>query len=125
MTTKTANILYWTTTGLFAAMMLFSGITNLLGIPDAVAMIVDHLHYPPYFMYFLGLAKVVGAVGLLVPGFPRTKEWAYAGFFFDLVAAMWSLVSVSDPVSHWLPIVLFIAVLFVSYGLHHRKMKKS
>jgi hypothetical protein len=35
----------------------------------------------------LGVWKVLGGLAILAPGFPRLKEWAYAGIFFDLTGA--------------------------------------
>jgi hypothetical protein len=48
------------------------------------------LAYPPYMLAVLGTAKILGAIALVVPKFPRLKEWAYAGFVFDLIGAIWS-----------------------------------
>lgn len=120
---KRTNIAYWIVTGLFAALMTVSGIPDILLIPEAVAMVTDHLGYPTYFLVFLGVAKVLGAICILVPRYPRLKEWAYAGFFYDLLAAMWSGYSVGDPPGQWLPILIAIALLFGSYALHHRRLK--
>ena len=39
---------------------------------------------------------MLGAVALLVPRWPRLKEWAYAGIFFDLTGAAASYVAVGD-----------------------------
>ena len=46
-----------------------------------------HLGCRLYLLFILGLWKVLGAVAVVIPGFPRLKEWAYAGFFFDLTGA--------------------------------------
>jgi hypothetical protein len=86
---KRVNLLYWTFTGLFALLMLFSGIQNTLVTPESVA-ILSHLGYPSYIIPFLGVAKILGAITIIVPGFPRLKEWAYAGLFFDLAGATYS-----------------------------------
>ena len=48
--------------------------------------------YPPYFLVILGIWKLLGAVALVIPGFPRLKEWAYAGVIFDLTGAVASLL---------------------------------
>lgn len=45
------------------------------------------LDYPEYFLTILGIGKVLGAIAVLMPGFPRLKEWAYAGIFFDMAGA--------------------------------------
>lgn len=83
------NIGYWVTTGLTALAFGFGGVVDLMRGPDVVAGLA-HLGYPLYFATLLGLWKVLGAVALLVPGFPRLKEWAYAGIFFDLTGAAFS-----------------------------------
>src|SRR2546430_5841961 len=43
-----------------------------------VADVITHLGYPVYLLTILGVWKLAGGVTLLVPGFPRLKEWAYA-----------------------------------------------
>jgi hypothetical protein len=47
-----------------------------------------------YFFGILGVWKVLGAIAILVPRFPRLKEWAYAGIFFDLTGAAASCAAV-------------------------------
>jgi DoxX-like family len=49
--------------------------------------VVPVLGYPMYFFLILGFWKLLGAIAILAPGFPRLKEWAYAGIFFDLTGA--------------------------------------
>src|SRR4051794_28466941 len=91
---KKINILYWVFTGLFAAFMIFSAIGNVIVNPESVEFISGKLGYPQYMIPFLGIAKVLGVIGILLPGFPRLKEWAYAGLVFDLVGATYSILSV-------------------------------
>jgi hypothetical protein len=55
---------------------------------------VPVLGYPLYFFAILGFWKVAGAIAILVPRFPRLKEWAYAGIFFDLTGAAVSCAAV-------------------------------
>jgi uncharacterized membrane protein YphA (DoxX/SURF4 family) len=57
---------------------------------------VEHLGYPAYFLVILGVWKVLGAVALLVPRFPRLKEWAYAGAVFNYTGAVASHLTVGD-----------------------------
>ncbi|UOQ73546.1 DoxX family protein [Hymenobacter cellulosilyticus] len=117
---KTTNVLYWISTGLLAALMLMSGITNLLSVPEAVEGF-KHLGYPTYLLPFLGVAKVLGVLALLVPGFPRLREWAYAGFVFDLAGAMYSGLSVGDPLGQWLPVAVGFLIIAVSYQTNRRR----
>jgi DoxX-like family len=56
--------------------------------------VVPVLGYPLYFFAILGFWKLLGAIAILVPRFPRLKEWAYAGIFFDLTGAAASCAAV-------------------------------
>jgi uncharacterized membrane protein YphA (DoxX/SURF4 family) len=103
-------------------MMLFSGISNIVAVSAAIP-IFDHLGYPTYLIPFLGVAKTLGAIAILVPGFPRIKEWAYAGLTFDLVGAMYSGIAVGDPASAWGMILIGLALIAASYLLYHKLHK--
>lgn len=120
---KKTNLIYWIVTVLASAFMILSSIPNILSVPDAVELVVHHLGYPSYFLPFIGACKLLGAIAILVPGFQRIKEWAYAGLVFDLVAAIYSAISVGDPVSKWVFILLPLALLVLSYIYHHKKGK--
>lgn len=121
---KKLNITYWIVTALFSAFMIFSSFGGITLMPEAVAMLHDHLGYPLYFIQLVSWAKVVGAIAVLLPMVPaRVKEWAYFGFFVDLVAAIVSFAAVGDPFVGWLPMFLFIAVLLWAYVLHHKRLQ--
>jgi hypothetical protein len=94
------NALYWVVTGLMAAFMLMASIPDVLRLPQAIE-IFGHLGYPKYLLPFLGTLKILGVCAVLVPGFDRLKEWAYAGLVFDITGALYSHLSVGDPVSLW------------------------
>jgi uncharacterized membrane protein YphA (DoxX/SURF4 family) len=114
--TKTQKIAYWTTTGLIAFAMGAGGIPDLIQAPDAVTFI-GRLGYPAYFASIIGVWKVLGAVALVVPQFPRLKEWAYAGIIFDLTGAAVSQgVSGGGAVNVILPLVL-AAITLASWAL--------
>ena len=118
---KKTTILYWIFTGLFSAFMLFTAIPDILMSPDAVTFITA-LGYPKYLIPFLGVAKVLGSIVILIPGFPLLKEWAYAGLFIDLVGATYSNICVTGVD----PGMLFMVVPFglgtLSYIFYHRKL---
>ena len=118
---KTTNILYWIVTILFSGFMLFSAYTEITKLPDGLAL-MRHLGYPDYLTPFLGYAKVLGVIALLVPGdFPRIKEWAYAGFFFDLVGAAYSGIATDGFHPQMAFMLVFFLFLFLSYYLYHRR----
>jgi len=121
---KKTKIAYWIVTVLFAANMLFSSIPDLMGKPDAIAFIT-HLGYPEYFVYYISVAKILGVIGILIPGFPRLKEWAYAGLIFDLIGATYSFIALKYPISGWAPMLIFIGLGFASYFLYHKLHKTA
>ena len=91
---KTNNIGYWTTTILIAFFMGSGGIAQMAQYHGNPHGVVPVLGYPMYFFAILGFWKVLGAIAILVPRFPRLKEWAYAGIFFDLTGAAASCAAV-------------------------------
>src|SRR6195952_1189994 len=96
MTTKTTNLIYWISTILFAALMIFSAAGGLQPSQQAIQIMHDGLGYPVYFIQFISIAKLIGSIVILVPGINRSvKEWAYAGLFFDLAGAVYSGVASS------------------------------
>jgi hypothetical protein len=108
---KHSKGLYWIVTGLMSAFMVMAAIPDILRIPQAVE-VFTHLGYPTYPLPFIGIAKTLGVIAVITPGFPRLKEWAYAGLVFDLIGALYSRISVGDPPSAWaLPVVGLLLVI--------------
>jgi hypothetical protein len=118
---KKTNIFYWVFTGLFALLMLSSAIPDIISHPMAIQGMHVELGYPLFFVPFIGVAKVLGVVAILVPGFPRLKEWAYAGLFFDLIGATYSILAIGKP--DWLFMVLPLALATASYVFYQRRKK--
>ncbi|WP_345954579.1 DoxX family protein [Mucilaginibacter sp. PAMB04168] len=119
---KKVNIIYWVFTILLAVAMLFSAIGGLMPNAEGEAM-MKHIGYGPHVLPLLSILKILGVIALLVPRFPRLKEWAYAGFTFDLIGAVYSFVAVGDPVKNWAPILLGFVFILVSYVYWHKKLK--
>jgi hypothetical protein len=94
MTAKAKNIAYWATTALVAFFIGGGGVAQLAQYRANPHGVVPILGYPLYFFAILGFWKVLGAIAILVPRFPRLKEWAYAGIFFDLTGAAASCAAV-------------------------------
>jgi hypothetical protein len=121
---KKTNLSFWIVTGLFCAFMLFSSIPGLL-LTEQSKTFMHHLQYPDYFTFFLSLAKVLGVIAILLPGYPIIKEWAYAGLLFDLIGATYSQIAVDG----FQPSVAFmvIPILFwaTSYFLFHKRVQQK
>src|SRR5262252_10374981 len=81
---------YWVTTALVVFELALGGVWDILRVPQ-VRDLIERLGYPQYLLVILGIWKLLGAVALVIPRFPRLKEWAYAGVIFDLTGAVASL----------------------------------
>ncbi|MGB7070244.1 MAG: DoxX family protein [Pyrinomonadaceae bacterium] len=116
---KKLRIFYWVMTSLMVAFILMSSVPDILRLPEAIE-IFTHLGYPTYLLPFIGIAKVLGVIGVLLPGFPRLREWAYAGLVFDLIGAFYSHLSVGDPFNSWIFPIVGLALVFGSYALYRQ-----
>jgi uncharacterized membrane protein YphA (DoxX/SURF4 family) len=109
-------IAYWVTTVLGPASFVIGGVLFLSHGEHQVAVFTQ-LGYPTYVLNILGLWKVLGAIAVLVPGFPRLKEWAYAGFFFDLTGAAASQAFAGHDLGQILAPLGFLALVIASWAL--------
>ena len=110
------TLAYWAFTLIVAWEMAAGSMWDLLRI-EYVRTLLAHLGYPPYLLFILGAWKLPCAVALLVPRFPRLKEWAYAGAVFNYLGATLSHLFVGDGSSRWVPPLLFTALTFASWAL--------
>jgi hypothetical protein len=91
---KAKSIVYWTTTILVALPIGSGGVSQIFQYRANPHGVIPVLGYPTYFFAILGFWKVLGAIAVLAPRYPRLKEWAYAGIFFDLTGAAASCAAV-------------------------------
>jgi DoxX-like family len=91
---------FWIATAVFCLQVGFTAYAQLR-LPQ-VAAAFTHLGFPSYFRVELSWAKLLGIVLLLAPPVPaRLKEWAYAGFAFDLGSALIAHFAVGDGPEAW------------------------
>lgn len=123
MTAKITNLLYWIFTILFAGLMILSAVPNALNTEESQEIIHGMLGYPVYIIPFIGFAKIIGSIVILIPGLKKIKEWAYAGLFFDLAGAVYSGIAVAggvDPMM--LTLLAWIVPGILSYILWNKRM---
>ena len=106
------------TTAALLVLMTLSGALYLVS-PAPLLRALQPLGYPAYFLRLLGVAKLLGVAALLVPGRPLFKEWAYAGFTFDLLAALASHLA-TGTATHAPPALCALVLVLVSYRFAHR-----
>lgn len=119
---KARQISYFATTGLVALVFLGGGLADLSGAP-AVKEAMAHLGYPAYVATLLGAWKLLGGAALLAPRFPRLKEWAYAGMFFDLSGAFVSHAAAGDPLPKLLTPLVILGLVIASWALRPASRK--
>ena len=122
---KKTRTLYWVFTILFAVIMFASAVPNVMMSQDSIDLIHTALGYPEYFIRFIGIVKILGVIGILIPGYPRITEWAYAGLFFDLAAATFSGIAAQgfDPAQFGM--LIFILPGILSYIYYHKKLREE
>ena len=118
---KKTKIIYWSATVLFALMMLGAAIPDVMSSEVAIKGMHEGLGYPLYLIPFVGVAKVLGIIAILIPGFPRIKEWAYAGLFFDLIGATFSIYSSGERGANLAFMLIPILSGALSYLYYRRK----
>jgi uncharacterized membrane protein YphA (DoxX/SURF4 family) len=110
------TIAYWTFTLIAAWEMVAGSMWDVLRI-EYVRAVMTHLGYPLYFLFIIGVWKFPCGVALLVPRFPRLKEWAYAGAFFNYSGAVASHCLVGDGADKWVAPLIFAAFTLASWAL--------
>jgi hypothetical protein len=120
---KKYTIMFWIATG---AIFLFEGVMPALtGMSKMSVDGITGLGYPLYFVPMLVVFKVLGSLALIIPQVPaRIKEWAYAGFAIDFIAAFVSIVAVAGWNTIAIMPVVAIIILTISY-VSREKLKAA
>jgi hypothetical protein len=114
---STMNVALWIVQGLLAALFLFAGGAKLVLPLDQM---VGPVALPGWFLRFLGVAEVLGALGLVLPELlrirPRLTPLAAAGLVIIMIGAtvvtlMGGMVAVA-----LMNVVLALLAAFVAYG---------
>jgi uncharacterized membrane protein YphA (DoxX/SURF4 family) len=120
---KLKEIGYWATTIIVVLELLVGGVADLVHGPvllfagDPVVPVLAQLGYPVYLLTILGVWKLLGAIALLLPRFPRLKEWAYAGAFFELTGAAASWVARGGDIGSIIWLLALAVLTLASWAL--------
>ena len=113
--TKRNKIIYWIATLWLSLGMVSTGVVQSMKMPDEVDM-MTRLGYPIYFLTIIGVWKLLGVIAVLAPRFPLIKEWAYAGFFFNMSGAILSHLAKGDaPIELFGPTLLIVLTIVSWY----------
>jgi hypothetical protein len=118
------TVSYWMSTGIIALAFGSGGAAYLAGGEVQLRGMAE-LGYPAYFVTILGVWKVLGALAIVTPRFPRLREWAYAGIAFDLIGAAASHAAVGNPVAHVVVPLVLLAIMAVSWRLADSELNRT
>lgn len=116
------RISYWISTTLITVETLVGGFADvthgrtILVSGPLVTDVLSGLGYPAYVLWIIGIWKILGAIALVIPGFLRLKEWAYAGIVFELSGAAASLAACGHTVELIAPLFL-LSLALASWAL--------
>ena len=118
---KKTIIIHRILTGLLIVFFGLGSIPNILKVPDAIVLF-KHLNLPAYLLPFLGTAKLLGCLTLLLPKYSRLKEWVYAGLTFDLAGASFCALASGDSLLTVSPMLIGFALIAGSYIYFHKRL---
>jgi len=123
-TMRNDEIIYWTTTGIVVAVMVWSAIN--FAVNPAMKGAFAHLGLPNWFRIELTTAKMLGALALVIPAVPaKIKEFAYFGFAITLVSAAVAHLSSGDSIYYEIGHSMFFIGLVISYVYHQKRVRRE
>lgn len=115
--TRWAGVLLWIVQGLLATTFLFTGAMKL-ALP--IEMMTGPVPLPGVFLRFIGVAEVLGAIGLILPGLLRVRTGltplAASGLVIIMTGATVLTLVGGDVVLALIPLALGLLSAFVAYG---------
>lgn len=110
-------LIYRVTTGLFSLLIAMGAMMYFVQ-HEMVVEAFTKLGYPTYLIYPLAVAKLLGLVAIWTNKSETLKEWAYAGFVFDLILAAAAHIAIAD--GEYAPSLVALVLVLVSYVYHHK-----
>jgi uncharacterized membrane protein YphA (DoxX/SURF4 family) len=115
-TTMKRNVTLWVIQGLLAALFLFAGSMKLILPIEAMA---GPVALPGWFLRFIGVAEVAGALGLILPWLtriqPRLTPVAAGGLVIIMVGAT-AITATAGPSAAVMPFAVGLLAATVAYG---------
>jgi uncharacterized membrane protein YphA (DoxX/SURF4 family) len=111
------TVALWIVQGLLAALFLFAGVMKFI---MTVEEMTKEIPLPGAFLRFIGVAEILGAIGLILPGLLRIKPGltplAAVGLAVIMVGATVLTLTTSPVAMALMPFVVGILAIFVAYG---------
>jgi hypothetical protein len=111
------GVVLWTVQVLLALLFLFAGAMKFI-MP--IEVMTKQVPFPAWFLYFIGAAEVLGAIGLILPGALRIRtgltSLAACGLVIIMIGATVLTVALNGVAPALMPLVVGILSLYVAYG---------
>ena len=111
------NVALWIIQALLAALFLFAGGTKLV-LP--IEEMTKQMPMPGLFLRFIGVAEVLGAIGLILPGLTRIRPGltalAAAGLAIIMIGATVTTLMIGDFAMPLMPLMVGMFAALVAYG---------
>ena len=114
-------LIYRIVTGLFTAVILL-GVSQYFFNYEMVKGMFESLHFPTYLIYPMGVAKTLGIIAIWTNKSKLLKEWAYAGFMFNLLLGISAHINVSD--GEFIGAAVALILVVISY-IYDRKISEA
>jgi hypothetical protein len=107
----------WIVQGLLALIFLFAGGMKLV---QPLEVLTEQMPLPGLFVRFIGVAEVLGAIGLILPGLLRVRPGltplAAAGLMLIMIGATVLSLTGGEVALALIPLVVGLLSAFVAYG---------
>ena len=111
------NVMLWILQGLLAALFMFAGVMKFV-MP--IEEMTKQTHLPGLFLHFIGVAEILGAIGLILPGLLRIRvgltPLAAAGLAIITVGATVITLAGGQIGMAMFPLVTALLSAFVAYS---------
>ncbi len=116
------NILLWILQVLLAVMFIFAGGTKLI-LPVSMLQSMaspNAIVFPAWFIRFIGVCEVLGALGLVLPGVFKIRQYliplAAVGLSIIMIGAVVTTAMGDGVAVALIPLVYLALLVFVAYG---------
>ena len=111
------NKILWTIQILLAIVFLFSGTMKFV---MSVEEMTKQMPMPGAFLHFIGIAEILGGIGLVLPGLLRIRTGltplAAAGLVIIMIGATVTTVKTMGPAVATIPLIVGLLAAFVAYA---------
>ncbi len=111
---KSWKITFYISTIILSLSMLWGGFLDASQNELAVAGITS-LGYPAYFAVIIGVAKILGVIGIWQNKVRFLRSWAYAGFTFDTLGATISTLLAGFSIAFAIPAIISLVIAILSF----------